>query len=296
MTQPEGIWCEYHQTHHPKEVHQTFLDHSKKLHVKVKRDDCPIRLLMEANTVNIVQPQFMIVNAGCTEVEKWPQSVDLLITKLPVTEKEGYTSGNVSYVANQTYYHMNNNSLGYVIVSAYKDDKSRPYDVIKIFEKAGFNFIDTLIWVRNKFTPTQGGKRLNNVYDFILQFAKGDNYHLDRAAVSYLKSAFDDKESDSSKEHLCPGNVWRIKMDDKDVLPDELIQCLIDVSNIIPKSTIIDPFMQDGIVLRLALKNSLGFWGCEADRNQFKKCKTIIKDYQHQVQLAIQKGKQNGVK
>jgi DNA modification methylase len=143
---------------------------------------------------------------------------------------------------------------------------------VDIFKSAGFKFIDTIIWEKNKFIPTQGSKRLNNVYDFIFQFSKGDSYHLDRESIAYLRT---DRDSD----YACAGNIWKIKVDDKDTLPQELVSCIIKLSNILPNSLIVDPFMGNGSTLKTALEMGHSYWGCEADTDAFKTCQKIIRDF-----------------
>lgn len=224
--------------------------------------------------MEILTPEYNLINKSCTETE-WPQHINLLITKFPATEKEGFSKGLVGYVANRAYQNMNNNSLLYIITPSYKEDKTRPFSIVEIFEKAGFKFVDTIPWVKNKFIPTQGSKRLNNVFDFIFMFSKGDNYHLDRSSISYLRNKL---SISNDEDYLCSGNVWIIPVEDRDVVPVELIECCIKLSNLLPNSTIVDPFMNSGSSLIASINNGHSFWGCEIDKNKVSKCKKIVKD------------------
>jgi DNA modification methylase len=260
------VWCDYHNIEHDLELVERFA-------AKAGRDKCPIASAMEVQSGSFVlQPTYTIVPKIATEVARWPQNVDLMVTKLPSTEREGYTQGLVGYIANKCFQNMNPNSLAYVIVSSLKEEKRRPFKVTEIFEQAGFNFVDTIIWEKNKYTPTQGGKRLNNVYDFIFQFAKGDNYHLDRESIAYLRK-------EGHGEYLCAGNIWKIKVDDKESIPKELVECIIKLSNLLPDSTIIDPFMDTGATLKAALDTQHTFWGCEPDQLKFKRCTKTVKEH-----------------
>jgi DNA modification methylase len=260
------VWCEFHQIEHDLELVERFA-------AKVGHAQCPIAAAMEMQSgVFSLQPTYEIIPRMPTETVRWPMNIDLMVTKLPSTEKEGYTQGLVGYIANRCYQNMNANSLAYVIVSSFKEEKRRPFKVVEIFEQAGFTFVDTIIWEKNKYTPTQGGKRLNNVYDFIFQFAKGDNYHLDRESIAHLRK-------DGAGDYLCAGNIWRIKVDEKDSLPKELVDCILKLSNLLPDSTIVDPFMDTGATLKAALEGQHSFWGCEPDPLKFKRCTKVVKEY-----------------
>ncbi len=262
------IYCEHHQTFHDLELIERFAAKTNKL-----GDKCPIAAAMEVNEGSyIFEPEYTILHKAPTEV-KWPVNIDFLLTKLPSTEKEGFSPGLIGFIANRAYQSMNNNSLAYIVVSSYKEQKERPYQIVEIFKSAGFEFIDTIIWSKNKYTPTQGGKRLNNVYDFVFQFSKGENYHLNRESIAYLRK----EEGD----YLCAGNIWHIKVDEKDSVPRELVDCAIKLSNLIPNSLIADPFMGSGAVLQAALNNQHSFWGIETDQLKYKRCQKIVKDYQN---------------
>ncbi len=224
---------------------------------------------------NILKPTYQIFNNSCTQVT-WPINADLFISKLPSSKADGYSKGLIGFIANKAYYSLNNNSLAFVIVSSLKEDKTIPFEIIKIFISAGFKYIDQIIWYKNKFTPTQGGKRLNNVYDSIFMFAKGTNYHLNRSAIAYLKNNL---YPDNSHDYKCAGNLWFIKVNRYDTLPYELIKVIIQLANLLPNSLIIDPMMDVGVTCRAALNSLHSFWGCEADKRKYKQCKRVIKEF-----------------
>lgn len=270
MNDDGKVWCDTHEVLHD-------LDLVKRFAAKAQHGGkgiCPIAAAMETEKgTYTLEPAYTILPKLSTSA-RWPQNIDLLITRLPSSEREGYTQGLMAAVANQTYQHMNANSLAYVIVSSYKESKNRPYLITQTFEAAGFQFVDTIIWEKNKYTPTQGGKRLNNVFDFVFQFAKGDNYHLARESIAYLRR-------EGHGDYLCAGNVWRIKTDEKDSVPQELAEVAIKLSNLLPNSLIVDPFMDSGAVLRAALKMQHSFWGTELDSLKYKRCQKIVKDYRN---------------
>lgn len=265
----KSVWCNFHETEHDLDLVERFA-----AKVGDKKGVCPIAAAMEVQSgVYVLEPKYVILHKPSTEAV-WPQNIDLMITKLPSTEKEGYSQGLIAYIANRTFHNMNPNSLAFVIASSYKEQKERPYLIVEVFKSAGFQFIDTIVWEKNKYTPTQGGKRLNNVYDFVFLFAKGDNYHLDRERIAYLRR-------DGHGEYLCAGNVWRIKVDEKDSVPQELAECAIKLANLLPNSTIVDPFMDSGAVLRASLHMKHSFWGVEENGLKFKRCQKVVRDYRN---------------
>jgi len=223
----------------------------------------------------ILKPSYQIFNDSCTKIN-WPLNTDLFISKLPTCKKDGYSKGLVGFIANKAYYSLNNNSLAFVIASSLKEDKTIPFEIVKIFIAAGFKYIDHIVWYKNKFTPTQGGKRLNNMYDFVFMFAKGNNYHLDRSAISYLKNKI---HPDNNNKYICAGNLWFIKVDEQEMLPYELINVIIKLSNLLPNSLIIDPMMGHGTTCKVSLNCLHSFWGCETDKTKYKQCQKIIKEY-----------------
>jgi len=107
-------------------------------------------------------------------------------------------------------------------------------------------------------------------------FSKGDNYHLDRKSIAFLKNRLD---SQSQTSHLCAGNVWKIKIDDREFVPYELVECLIKVSNLLPNTLILDPIMGNGTTLRVALDYIHSFWGGELDPTKYNQCKKIIREF-----------------
>lgn len=243
--------------------------------------DCMEKFNLDA----ILRPSYQIYNKPCTSME-WPINAGLMITKVPATTKDGYSKGYMAYIANRAYYSLDSNSLAFIIVSSYKEEKIRPFEVIEQMVAAGFKFIDFIIWIKNKYIPTQGNKRLNNVFDFVLMFSKGDNYHLNRESVAFLKNRLDVQ---NDNEYLCAGNVWKIKIDDREFVPYELIECLIRVANLLPNTLIIDPIMGNGTTLKVSLDHTHSFWGCESDKLRYDQCKKVIREFNNADQTKSEK-------
>ena len=211
---------------------------------------------------------------NCQDV-MWPLNADLLITHMPVSFAKGYGKGIAGFIANKAFSSLNNNCLAFVVVSSLKEDKLRPYEVIQAFVAAGFKYIDTIVWIKNKIGQTQGSKRLNNSYDHILMLAKGVNYHLNRQSIAHIRNRIDG----NSNEYICPGNAWKIAISKQFTLPEELITYLIKLANLIPNSMILNPFAEDGSILKVANDMGHSYWGTEKDKKLYAKCKRIIKGF-----------------
>lgn len=266
--EPKQVWCDYHENFHGADLVEQFQSHADRLGLSTKKL-CPIAAVMEHSAKAVTEPTYVVHNRSCAQLKqlKWPTGIDLMLTRLPATERDGYSRGLVGLVANEAFYHMHPHGLAFVVIQSYKEDKARAHEVINEFRLAGFSFIETIIWVKSQYTPTQGGKRLNNVFDYILFFARGDGYHLNRKAIAPLRRRISRDDTESA----CAGNVWIIDSADKNELPEELIETIFALTNLLPGSTVVDPFMGDGDVLRMALKNNLSFWGCEADRKGYSR-------------------------
>ena len=272
-------YCSVHQSEHEPKTIDHFRKECKRWGIKVKGNECPIYAFMEREAksgLSAVDNKCSVHTKDCTKND-WPPSIDLMLTKLPSSEEEGYSKGLMGFVANRCFSNMNQSGLVYAVVSSYKEDKNRPWEIAKTFQDAGFSFVDTIIWFKSKFTPTQGSKRLNNIYDYVFMFSKGDGYHLNREGIAYLKDRMGDGEK--VEEHLCPGNLWKVKVDEKDQISYELAKVVTTLANVIPKSLVVDPFMGSDSVLRISLENSYNFWGCEPDRAKLNKHTKLIKKF-----------------
>ena len=119
------------------------------------------------------------------------------------------------------------------------------------FKDAGFEWIDTITWVKNHYTPVQGNKRVNNLTEFIFKLAKGNNYSLNRLSVGVPYTDKSNVGRYSDKDLRCAGNVWYISYETiqrkdqkhhKDRFPVDLPRRCIKLSGIEKGSVVLDPF------------------------------------------------------
>lgn len=266
-------FCVFHQIEHDDALLKDF-------ELKCKKNglppgDCPIKTIMESpNKINILDCEYLIQPKNCTSESNWPTEIDLLVTQMPASEKEGWTKGLMGYVANRAFNVMKQNSLVFIVCSALKEEKARPYKLIDIFTSAGFSFIDTIIWAKNRYVPTQGSKRLNNVFSFIFLFSKGDNYFLNRATIAGLRNRM---IANKDKDYECAGNIWAINVSERDDIPVELAETVIKLSNLLPNSRILDPFMGTSSFLKGAIKSGHSFFGFEDNAEIFKAHKKLLR-------------------
>jgi len=199
------------------------------------------------------------------------ESIDLTVTSPPYKEEDGFSWALIQVVARELYRVHKKNSLCFVNFGHLARRKSRPFLVALEFERAGFEWIDTITWVKNHYTPIQGDKRLNNITEFIFMFAKGRDYHLDRLAIGVPYKDKSNIGRYSDKDLRCAGNCWHIPYDTiqrkeqkrhKDRFPLELPMRCIKLAALPRGSVVLDPFMGGGttaVASRLLGMRFVGF-------------------------------------
>ncbi len=202
-------------------------------------------------------------------------SIDLTVTSPPYKEEDGFTYELMFQVAHQLYRVQKNNTLCFVNFGPLAHDKNRPFRVAMIFENIGFEWVDTITWIKNHYTPIQGDKRVNNLTEFIFMFAKGNNYKLDRLSIGV---PYEDKSNIgryADKDLKCGGNYWEIPYDTiqyswqkrhKDRFPLELPEKCIKLSGIPKGSLILDVFVGGGTTAVKAKQLGMDFIGFELDQ------------------------------
>jgi site-specific DNA-methyltransferase (adenine-specific) len=156
-----------------------------------------------------------------------------------------------------------------------------------IFEEVGFEWVDTITWVKNHFSPIQGDKRLNNLTEFIFMFAKGNDYHLDRLSIGVPYKDKSNIGRYSDKDLRCPGNVFYIPYDTiqsksqkrhKDRFPLELPEKCIKLSGIPKGSLVLDPFMGGGTTAVVTKQLGMNYIGFELDEEDIEKANQWLEE------------------
>jgi site-specific DNA-methyltransferase (adenine-specific) len=225
---------------------------------------------------------YQIYNINCIEGMRQyikDLSIDLIVTSPPYKEGDGFSWQLIKEVAKECYRVLKNNSLCYINFGHLAGNKSRPFKVAMKFEDAGFKWIDTIVWVKNHYTPLQGNKRVNNLTEFIFQFAKGKSYKLDRLSIGvpYVDKSNIGRYSD--KDLRCRGNYWYIPYETiqnksqklhKDRFPVGLPMNCIKLSNLKEGDIVLDPFV-GSMTTGVACKElGMVFIGFEIDKNIFE--------------------------
>ena len=136
------------------------------------------------------------------------------------------------------------------------------------YENSGFDWVQTIIWEKNHYTPFGGKRRFDSRHEYIyLLVPNGQEYALDRLAIGI---PFKDKSNISRFGHhgdcKCPGTVWPIKfetitrVDQKTHyhrFPLDLPTRCIKASGLKEGAWVLDPYAGGGTTM-LAAKN-LGF-------------------------------------
>jgi len=200
-------------------------------------------------------------------------SIDGIVTSPPYKDEDGYSEELMKDLARNCYRVLKNGSSCFVNFGQLASDKGRPFSVANEFAEY-FDWIDTIIWVKSNewmgghYTPVNSKYRMNNMYEYIFQFAKG-KAEIDRLAlgIPYLdktnikRYGATDTKSGAKKDLRCAGNVWYVsyttvqskdQKPHKDMFPEEIPRRCLKLMNLPRGSTILDPFMGSGTTGRAA--------------------------------------------
>lgn len=194
------------------------------------------------------------------------ESIDCTICSPPYKDADGYESNYMQRIFTQIYRVMKNETLLFMNFGHLAGFKRRPFDLASQIESIGFNWEDTICWIKNHFTPLQGN-RLNNLTEFIFMFSKGKMPRIDRLSIGVPYSDPSNAKRFNNGSNLrCAGNVWNIKIPTitkksqrlhPDGYPVELPERCIKLAALQKGSVVLDPWTGAGSTA-LGAKN-LGF-------------------------------------
>jgi len=203
-----------------------------------------------------------------------PEIVHCTITSPPYKDEDGFSIDLMEQLAQELYRVHAPDSLLFFNFGHMAGSKLRPFGCAELLALHGFRLVDTVIWIKGHFTPVQGQRSLNNLYEFLFIFAKG-NPQLDRMAIS-IPYADPTNARRYGKNARCPGNVWYLPHDtiqsrDQRLHPHAFplalpTQCL-KLAGLKPRQLVLDPFSGSGTtaVATLLLQKNLRFLGFERD-------------------------------
>ncbi|MBE7439081.1 MAG: site-specific DNA-methyltransferase [Spirochaetales bacterium] len=201
------------------------------------------------------------------------------ITSPPYKDEDGFSMDLMERLATQLFRVHARDTLLFFNFGHMAGSKLRPFGCAELLALHGFRLVDTVIWIKGHFTPVQGQRSLNNLYEFVFIFAKG-NPQLDRMAIS-IPYADPSNAHRYGKPARCPGNVWYLPHDtiqsrDQRLHPHAFpvalpTQCL-KLAGLKPDSLVLDPFSGSGTtaVATLLMRNRLQFMGFERDPERYQ--------------------------
>lgn len=199
----------------------------------------------------------------------WPQNIELVITRVPIRKRDGYDISMIRQLAYKLKSHVVKNGIVFLICYAPVEGKARPFEIANAMTEAGFNHVDNIVIQKTWFPGKRSEINLVNSHEYVLYFCNGEVWNLDRLPVrKYLNT-----EEDVS----CPGNTWRITTGSLDEsIPPDLAELLMRMTDMLPGSTVFDPFLGNQATLQAALKLGHSFSGFETDAKRMKKYETLI--------------------
>lgn len=206
----------------------------------------------------------------------FPANIELVITRVPIRKRDGYDEQMMHDLAAKLKSSMVKNGLVFLICYAPVEEKSRPFQVAQAMTKAGFNHIDNIVVQKTWYPGKRSEINLVNSHEYVLYFCNGSVWNLDRLPIRhYLKT--DDAIS-------CPGNTWRIETGslDESVSPD-LAELLMRMTDSLPGSLVLDPFMGNSSTLKAAMKLGHSFVGFESDLKKMAQYEKIINDVKQRI-------------
>lgn len=206
----------------------------------------------------------------------WSKNTEVCVTRVPIRKRDGYSAEMMKKFAEKLKANMVTNGIVFLICYAPSEDKARPFEVAKAMTDAGFSHIDNIIVKRSWLPGKRSEVNLVNSYDYVLYFCNGNVWKLDRTPlIQYLKT---------EEEVHCPGNCWTVETGSLDeAYSYDLAELLIRMTDSLPSSIIMDPFMGGTSSLKAALKLGHSFVGFDKDKVQTKKYEKIVKEHENKM-------------
>lgn len=203
------------------------------------------------------------------EFATWPHNVDILISRVPIRKRDGYSYEFMQKMANKIKGSMAPNGVVFLICYAPNEDKARPFEICKAMVEAGLTHVDNIVICKSWLPGKRSDANLVNSHEYVLFFCNGNVWGLDRLPVKeYLKMG----ESVS-----CPGNTWTVETGSlEEAYPLDLALLLVKMADQLPGSLLFDPFMGTQSGLLAAVECGHSFNGFEKDTKRVQKYKKLI--------------------
>ncbi|NBW57981.1 hypothetical protein EBR43_09435 [bacterium] len=202
----------------------------------------------------------------------WPHSVEICITRIPIRKRDGYSLEFMKSLASKLKASMAPNGIVYLICYAPIECKFRPFEIGSEMVKAGFNHVDNIVVEKTWLPGKRSENNLVNSHDYVLFFCNGDVWKIDRSPIrQYLML---------DEAAPCIGNTWLVETGSLDEsYSDDLAALLIRMADLLPGSSVFDPFMGNSAILKACLNMGHSLTGFEMDKRKIKQYEKIIEDF-----------------
>lgn len=223
---------------------------------------------------NLLATNVRVQNLAAFDTDAvWPQGIEIAIMRVPIRKRDGFSPEMMTALAAKLKLHVALNGIVFLICYAPQEAKSRPFEVADAMTKVGFNHVDNIIIEKSWLPGKRSEVNLVNAHEYVLYFCNGSVWKLDRYPIKrYLKTP---------EEVSCCGNVWRVEVGSLDeAYPVDLAELLIRMTDCLPGSLVVDPFMGTSAALKACLKLGHSFCGFEADAKRIKKYEKVVEEFQ----------------
>jgi site-specific DNA-methyltransferase (adenine-specific) len=235
--------------------------------------------------------------------------VKAIVTSPPYKEEDGFSWELMQEIIPLLLESLRDDGLIYLNFGHLTDNKSRPWEIALLMQKAGFYWVDTITWEKKQYSPCQRSRRLDNKTEFIymmtsndefaedirenifdnylIQMAKSKNgYELDRLSIGV---PYKDKSNIGRYSNIdlhCRGNHWVIgyttiqwkwQKRHKNVFPKQLVSDCLKLSKCQIGDTFLDPFGGSFTSIEVAVEE-FGMYGIgiEKDRESYESGRELL--------------------
>jgi len=202
----------------------------------------------------------------------WPMNVELAIFSVPIRKKDGYDINMMRILAAKLKASMAVNSKVFIVCYAPSECKSRPLEVASEMVKAGFTHVDNIIIEKTWMPGKKSDHNLVNTHEFVLFFTNSDSWTIDRTPVRQYLMLPEDQP--------CCGNTWLVQSGSLDeAYSDDLAELIVRFSDLLPGSSVFDPYMGNSGIVKACLKLGHSLTGFEPDIKKIKQYQKIIEEF-----------------
>lgn len=123
--------------------------------------------------------------------------------------------------------------------------------LITQLEDAGLCLVAKIVWYRDRHIVATKSKRLTNTWEPIAIFSKSKNYIMSRDNAAKIKKGYESRETafDEDEYLTCIGDHWPVRNDRRDrrFLPESIVLNLIQLADLQPGDTVLDPYGNPGV-------------------------------------------------